>query len=352
MPTHLRRRLTILLILSLPAALTAHAAPAYKYIRIGAQQDKATQPQAGFALMGGGADLDEAFRFLCNRAHGGDFLILRATGDDDYNPYVHGLEDKGVEDNNLKDNKGCRLNSIATLILPTRASVTENEAFIAQTIRNAEAIFIAGGDQANYTRNWTSNAVQQELNAAIQRGVPIGGTSAGLAVLGEYAYSAEGDKPDDPNLDAKTALADPLGPRITLFHNFVQIPILKGIITDTHFAKRNRMGRLLAFLAQIHAKHLSEIIHGLGIEERCAILIEPNGKGHVIGRGAAYLISITQAPDHLADGHPLPAAIFTAQKVDSGQLVDLSNFQKNAPPYTLIVKAGQLSTDPPGHPIN
>ena len=54
--------------------------------------------------------------------------------------------------------------------------------------------------------------MQAALNGAIRRGVPIGGTSAGLAVLGEYVYSAQGDKPDDNELDSKTALADPLHP--------------------------------------------------------------------------------------------------------------------------------------------
>jgi cyanophycinase len=274
------------------ALASAYAAPTYKYLRIGSQQDRVTQPEAGFALMGGGTDLDEAFRFLCNRAHGGDFLILRATGSDDYNPYVA----------ELKDGKLCQLNSVATLILPNRESA--NDPFVAETIRHAEAIFIAGGDQANYTRNWTNTPVQRELNAAIQRGAPLGGTSAGLAILGEWAYSAEGDKPDDPNLDAKTAFADPLGPRITLAHDFLSIPTLKGIITDTHFARRNRMGRLLVFLAQIHANNPAQTIHGLGIEEKAAILIEPNGHGQVVGHGAAYLVSITEAPAQSAARSP------------------------------------------------
>jgi len=37
-------------------------------------------------MMGGGSDLDEAFRWLCGKANGGDFLILRAHGGADYNP--------------------------------------------------------------------------------------------------------------------------------------------------------------------------------------------------------------------------------------------------------------------------
>src|ERR1700730_8092556 len=80
----------------------AHAG-SYQYIRIGNKEDVQTKATGGTAMMGGGSDLDEAFRWLCNKGNGGDFLILRATGDDGYNSYVHGL---------------CKVNSVATLIIP------------------------------------------------------------------------------------------------------------------------------------------------------------------------------------------------------------------------------------------
>ena len=86
-------------------------------------------------MMGGGSDLDEAFAWLCKRGNGGDFLILRATGDDDYNSYV---------------NKLCQANSVATLIIPNREAAEDPA--VAEIIRKAEVIFIAGGDQANYLR--------------------------------------------------------------------------------------------------------------------------------------------------------------------------------------------------------
>jgi cyanophycinase len=66
-------------------ASLAHA-QSYKYFRLGNEQDLQTNPVAGIAMMGGGDDLDEAFRWLCNKGNSGDFLILRARGDDDYNP--------------------------------------------------------------------------------------------------------------------------------------------------------------------------------------------------------------------------------------------------------------------------
>jgi cyanophycinase len=320
----LRLRLLILLWVAMPFVASAQGKPQYKYFRIGSRQDIAAKTQAGFALMGGGTDLDEAFRWMCERAGGGDFLVLRATGGDDYNPYIQPL---------------CKLNSVATLILPNKEAA--KDPFVAATIAHAEAIFIAGGDQANYTRNWTG-PVQAEINAAIKRGIPIGGTSAGLAVLGEWAYSAEGDKPDDPNLDAKTALDNPLGPRVTLTHEFLDIPVLKGVITDTHFAKRNRMGRLLVFLAQIQSSGPGTSIHGLGVEEKAAVLLEPDGHAAVIGHGSAYLLTPQPPFAQLVPGKPLVGGTFVVQKVISGKSFNLGESKSDAVTYTLTIEPGKI----------
>ena len=53
----------------------------WRYYRDGHSEDRRTSPRAGFALMGGGGKQDAAFHFLCERANGGDFLILRADTD-------------------------------------------------------------------------------------------------------------------------------------------------------------------------------------------------------------------------------------------------------------------------------
>jgi len=281
--------------------------------------------------MGGGTDLDEAFRFLCDRAGGGDFLVLRATGDDEYNFYLRGL---------------CRLNSVATLIVPNREAAANP--FVADAIKRASAIFIAGGDQANYINFWTDSPLQTALNDAIRRGVPIGGTSAGLAVLGEYVYTAQGDKPDDPNLDGKSAMIDPLGPRISLARRFVDVPILKGIIIDTHFARRDRMGRLLVFLARLNQPDGKSVpptalkVRGIGVEERAAVLLEPDGRAHVVGYGAAYFIDADQGSGALQRGKPLNYGPFTVQKVASGSDFYIKSWAGDAITYTLSVEAGKI----------
>lgn len=331
----------------LAAALLAFAVPAltqivaYRYVREGGTANAKVQPRPGFALMGGGTDLDEAFQFLCDRASGGDFLILRATGDDAYDAYISRL---------------CRLNSVATLIIPNRDAAADP--FVAETIRHASAIFIAGGDQANYIKFWMNTPVQTALNDEIHRGVPIGGTSAGLAVLGEYVYTAQADKPDDPNLDSKSALADPFGPRISLTDNFLEIPILKGIITDTHFKRRDRMGRLLVFLARLNepdGKPVPPIalkVRGMGVDERAAVLLEPDGKGHVIGDGPAYFIDADKGSGLMLDtkhgsgasaAHkPLTYGPFTVQKVAPGSDFYIKSWAGDAITYRLSVENGKI----------
>lgn len=312
-------------------ALALAQEPAYRYLRAGEPAGVTVMPRPGFALMGGGTDIDEAFQFLCERAAGGDFLVLRATGDDAYNLYIREI---------------CHLNSVATLIIPNREAA--QDPFVADTIRSASAIFIAGGDQANYIRYWMNTPVQTAINAAIRRGVPIGGTSAGLAVLGEYVYSAQADKPDDPNLDGKTALADPFGPHISLTSGFLDIPILEGIITDTHFARRDRMGRLLVFLARLNepdGKPLSPPglkIRGIGVDERAAVLLEPDGRARVIGNRPAYFIDCAHAGGPLLPGKTLSFGPCEVQRIAPGGNFYLKSWAGDAITYKLNVENGKL----------
>lgn len=315
-------------------AQPATQSPAYKYIRIGSPADASATPRPGFALMGGGSDLDEAFRFLCNHSGSGDFLILRSHGGDDYNPYVQKL---------------CQQNSVATLIVPNRAAA--EDPFVARTIAHASALFIAGGDQGEYINFWKNTPVQTEMTRAIARGVPIGGTSAGLAVLGQFIYTSLGDKPDDPNLDAKTALASPFGPRIALDRDFLDIPLLKNVITDTHFAKRNRMGRLLVFLARIKQEGAPSV-RGLAVDERSAVLVEPTGEARVIGPGrGAWFVDASSATGTLAASEPVAFGPYAVQKVAPGHAFNLKTWSGDAVHYELTVKAAKIQSTQPGGSI-
>jgi cyanophycinase len=327
MMTKVSRWLLPVLALVLVESL-AHAG-SYQYIRIGNREDVQTKSTGGTAMMGGGSDLDEAFRWLCNKGNGGDFLILRATGGDDYNSYVNGL---------------CKANSVATLIIPNREAAQESA--VADIVRKAEVVFISGGDQANYIRGWKGTPLENAINADIAAGKPIGGTSAGLAVEGEFVYAALGDKPDDKDLASTDVLPNPCSERVTLVRDFLKIPQLERLLTDSHFANRDRMGRTLGFLARIMQDGWSHSPREVAIDERSALLVEADGKGTVVGSGnGVYFLRPTQPPQICKPGVPLTFRNVSVYKVPAGGHFDLSSWAGDGgAAYSLSVEHGKIES--------
>src|SRR5208282_2147071 len=265
--------------LSLTLFLLAPGASAkWKYFRAGNAADSTATPRPGFALMGGG-EQDPALKFLCEHANGGDFLILRANTEDDYAQKV-----------NEEIRALCPLNSAATIVFSEREDSEDPK--LLEHIGQAEAIFIAGGDQSNYVRFWQDTPVEYALNGHIAAGKPIGGSSAGLAVLGGFSFSSMID-----TIHSADALADPYGNKVTLSRDFLRIPPLAGIITETHFAKRDRMGRLLVFMARILQDGWAKQVRAIAVEEGAAVLLEPDGQAKVIGSGPAYFLDAKSSPE-------------------------------------------------------
>src|SRR5215475_5624699 len=198
------------LVISLLSMPPAHAAKAYSYFRVGSANDITATTTAGFVLMGGGTDVDAAFQWMCQRSGGGDFLVIRAAGTDAYNPYIQ----------QLCPNE----NSVATLLIPNRTAASDP--FVISTIQNAEALWIAGGDQSNYINYWKGTPVETALQGLIARGVPIGGTSAGMNVLTQFIYSALASQ----GVTSSQALADPFNRYITLDRDFVNIAPVQALI--------------------------------------------------------------------------------------------------------------------------
>ena len=278
-------------------------------------------------MMGGGSDLDEAFRWLCNKGNGGDFLILRATADDEYNPYVKKL---------------CKANSVATLIIPNHDAAMDP--VVAEIISKAEAVFIAGGDQSNYVRGWQGTPVEKAINDNIAAGKPIGGTSAGLAVLGEFVYGCMKDKPEDKDLASTDVLPNPYFERVTLVRDFLKVPHLENLITDSHFAKRDRLGRSLGFLARLMKDRWSSSPREVAIDEKSAVLFEADGKGTVVGTGkGAYFIKPTQAPEVCEKGVALTFRKISVYRVKAGGHFDLASWSGDGgTAYSLSVERGKI----------
>lgn len=134
--------------------------------------------ESGVAMIGGGADCYPAFSWLIEHTNGGDFVVLRVGGTDAYNQFVYDLS---VSLNRT-------LNSVTTISWKNKQASYDEE--VLSLLRNAELIFFSGGDQGKYVEYWANTEVQTIVQEKLQNNVSVGGTSAGLAIQGDYIFSA------------------------------------------------------------------------------------------------------------------------------------------------------------------
>ncbi len=313
-------------------ALPASAAKKYSYFRVGNASDVTTGTTPGFVLMGGGTDVDAAFQWMCQRSGNGDLLVIRATGTDAYNPYVQ----------QLCPNE----NSVATLIIPNASAA--NDPFVASTIQHAEAVFIAGGNQADYINFWQGTAVQSALNSLIAQGVPIGGTSAGMNVLSQFVYTALRSQ----GATSSESLADPYNKNITLGENFVDITILRGVLDDPHFVTRDRMGRDLAFLCRVYNNGWTSQPRDIAIDEQTALLLDAEGTGTVVGTSKVYFLQAPGAPQVCQPGTPLTYQDIAVYRIATGATFNVLTWKgTGGTAYTVSANSGVLSSSQAGGAI-
>lgn len=279
-------------------------------------------------LAGGGRDVDAAMKRWLAGARGGDVVVLRTSGSDGYNSYLY-------------SELGAKVDSVETLLPTTRALA--DHPYVRWRLERAEAIFIAGGDQSSYLAAWAGTGVEAGLAAAAARGTPIGGTSAGLAILGQFVFSAA-----QGTVTSAEALANPYRQDVTLERDFLALPRLAGWITDTHFAERDRMGRLVTFLARLAQDGWASAPLGLGVDEESALLVDAAGQGTVYGSGkGAYVVRSTGAPTTCKAGSPLTHTALELVVLRSGDTVQLPGGATASSASPLGVTAGALSpTDP------
>jgi cyanophycinase len=209
---------------------------------------------------------------MLDRSGGGDVVVIRATGSDGYNSYLYNL---------------ATVNSVETLIIDSRRKA--DDPAIEQTIRQAEALFIAGGNQDDYVSYWKGTKVESALNyLATTKKVPIGGTSAGLAILGQYYYSASAG-----TVYSHEALADPYNRYMAgLGGSFLQMPFMANTITDSHYNERDRQGRHFVFMARLVQDFGvgATAVRGIGVDERTAACVDEQGIARVFGSGQVYFL--------------------------------------------------------------
>ncbi|VXC68106.1 cyanophycinase [Massilia sp. 9I] len=320
---------TALFTIALGASQAALAGKPYQHFVVG-DGSNVNLPKPAYpslVLMGGGPDVDAAFQWMIQKSGGGNFVVIRATGTDAYNPYIYAMG--GVR-------------SVETLIIPSRTAASDP--FVLERVRNAEAVFIAGGDQSDYMRFWKGTPLDDTLQELANRKIPIGGTSAGLAVLGQFIYTGENQSVTSPE-----ALADPYNKNLTLGRDFLTLPTMGRVITDSHLDTRDRIGRLVAFLGRIVKDGWSGTARGLGVDVETALLVE-NGQARRVGLGSVYFLQTVGLPQVCAPKTPLTYRSLGVQRLSGVGSFDLNNWAGygSTTNYSISAVQGVLSSTQPG----
>jgi cyanophycinase len=286
------------------ATQTANAAEDYEYKTFCGTPNQGTSNTTAAVMLIGGAESgaegeEEATKWFLERADKGDYLVLRFGGIRKQAEWIC-------------DNFPEEISSASELAINTRRGANSQE--VEDYIRDAEALFIAGGDQTKYRNTWEGTYTEDAINYLInEKKVPIAGTSAGMAILGEYYYAPEYD-----GVVSSEILDDPFNRNTDDINrgDFLSVPILKDTITDTHLDRLNpprytetRYGRILGFLARVVEDNALPS-YGIGAEEGAFIAVDENGIATVFGNGTnrgadAYFLQAETEPETMEDREAL-----------------------------------------------
>jgi cyanophycinase len=306
-------------------ACAAPVVPGYAYYEIGnIKAPRPSSPKQALLLVGGGDWNLDAFRWFARMSGHGRLVVIAAYG--------------GAEDGEEFYRNIGGFTSVQTLVFSDRKASFDPR--VIRILHDADAIFVAGGDQSKYVRFWKGTPVAKAIDAEVARGRPVGGTSAGLAILGASAYGAL----DGGSIDSKTALADPLGPAVTMVRGFLHMPYLEHVVTDTHFSARNRLGRLIAFVAQVRTRWDPRAI-GLGVDQDSALAVDAAGHGRLFTNngGEGWLVQPEGQP-RATPNRPLDWAAVRITRFGPNGSIDLATMKVTSPSSSVVVsvKKGEL----------
>ncbi|PAX59885.1 peptidase S51 [Brunnivagina elsteri CCALA 953] len=288
-------------------------------------------PLAGavYNLGGGGTDVDGAIQWMINNARGCekcsskvDVVIIRAAGSDAYNQPISEMD--GVD-------------SVETLVITSKSDA--NTPSVVEAVKNAEVIFFAGGDQCKYVENFQNTKLEKAVESVSARGGAVGGTSAGAMIQSDFVYNS-----CLSNIESRDALDDPYRD-IDFTYNFLPWVNLKYTVVDTHFDKRDRMGRLMAFTARQVQDGKAKSALGIGVSEATSVVVDRNGIAKVIGKGSAYFVLADHLPKVCEKGKPLSYADFKIWKVNNGETFNLRNYPQKGY-YLRSVDRGRIDSNP------
>gem|GEM_PF-1135854 len=203
----------------------------------------------------------------------------------------------------------------------------DNEYF-SELIKTCDAVFLQGGDQNKHARallndDGSDTKMMEAIRYVYSRGGIVSGTSAGMAVMGEYAYGygipsvvLQTNETEEYSI-ADVPLSGDLFPVVD--NNNLTIPgiglVANEVLNDTHFDARGRFGRLVVAMRDTN-KTL-----GIGADEGTGLAIQEN-IGEVVGHHGIFIADASGAD--YADGKTFNVTDLTLHYLTKG---DKYNFE-------------------------
>lgn len=187
-------------------------------------------------------------------------------------------------------------------------------------IRNAEFVYFAGGDQCRYAR-WKGTALEGSVESVVAKGGGAGGGSAGHHVSSPVVYDACGG-----SATSADALANPYDRALTFTTGMFEWPHYAGVVNDSHFRERDRMGRTMAFVARSIKDGLAPggRAWGVGVDEGGSLFLDNNGLATQYGANA-YVVHGDHQPERAVAGRPLTYTDYKIWRLSPGATFDFAD---------------------------
>ena len=208
-----------------------------------------------------------------------------------------------------------------------QARPAANDETFARLVDAATGIFLTGGNQLRLSSTIGGTRLSRAIEERYQAGAVVAGTSAGASALSTHmiAFGASGMTPKQRMAQISAGLG-----------------LLPGVIIDQHFQQRNRLGRLLALVAQ------NPSLLGIGIDEDTAGVVTPDQVFEVIGRGSVTLVDGSAADTDAweVSGHrPLMISNVVMHSLPAGYRFDLRRRVRIATPALRSIAAGEVASE-------
>ncbi|HYB95490.1 MAG TPA: cyanophycinase [Vicinamibacterales bacterium] len=219
-------------------------------------------------IVGGNMQDPEIVKRFIDLAGGPDapIVIIPTAGeaDEEYHNYWPGLKQ-------WRENGARQLT-----VLHTRdRKIADSEAFV-KPIQAARGVFFGGGRQWRLADSYLDTRTHRELQALLDRGGVVGGSSAGASILA--SFMVRGDTKSN---------------ELMIGDHTVGLGFLKNAAIDQHLLRRNRQFDML----EVIDKHPHLL--GIGLDENTAIVVQGD-RFDVIGQ--SYVVVYSNRPVAGANG--------------------------------------------------